>query len=274
MRKEISVESLEIADYNPREVRDPSILSALEKTVKTNGVIEPLLVRETENGKYEILDGGNRFLSAKQAGLKTLPCIVLNISRVDAMKTVAIIHSQVDDLTIEEKGKMVNRLLSEKVFKNADELADFIGFSKAEVYRWIAAAKVETSKPAKVPTPVKQQIATLPKTIATQVIEEVEELPEEGRRIVGKVLPEIKPRLEAVEKPTQAREILREEVMKRVESLSRDRRFILSKEYVFKIERGDVRIQVGDYYITVPRADFRAFVRELNAFFESMGDIL
>lgn len=273
MREEIPVESLEIADYNPREVRDPLILSALEKTAKTNGVIEPLLVRKTENGKYEVLDGGNRFLAAKRAGLKTLPCIVLNISRVDAMKTVAIIHSQVDDLTIEEKGKMVNRLLSEKVFKNVDEIAEFIGFSKAEVYRWIAAAKVETSKPAKVPATIKQQISTLPKTIATQVIREVEELPEEGRKIVGKVLPEIKPRLEAVE-PAQAREILREEVMKKLEPLSRDRRFILSKEYVFKIERGDVRIHAGDYYITVPRGDFRAFVRELNAFFEAVGDML
>ncbi|MEM2485446.1 MAG: ParB/RepB/Spo0J family partition protein [Candidatus Caldarchaeum sp.] len=274
MREEIPVEDLEIADYNPREVRDPAILAALEKTAKTNGVIEPLLVRKTADGKYEILDGGNRFLAAKQAGLKTLPCVVLNISRADAMKTVAIIHTQVDDLTIEEKGKMVNRLLSEKVFKNVDEIAEFIGFSKAEVYRWIAAAKVETSKPAKVPATIKQQISTLPKTIATQVIREVEELPEEGRRIVGKVLPEIKPKLETVETPAQAREILREEVMKKLEPLSRDRRFILSKEYVFKIERGDVRIQAGDYYITVPRGDFRAFVRELNAFFEAVGDIL
>lgn len=145
----IPVNKLVIADYNPRLSIDAQSIAELAENIKNIDVIDPLHVRPLDNGMYEIFDGGRRFRALQL--LKTedkAPCIIHKITREEAMRLTLSGHVLREDLTTEELGLFIKRLLKERVFRSAKEIAAFLGKSQqwvSDVMQAIKAIEAETT---------------------------------------------------------------------------------------------------------------------------------
>lgn len=92
---------------NPRRHYDARKLEELTASVKSKGVIEPIIVRPLKKGKaqYEIVAGERRFRAAAAAGLATIPAIVRELTDDDAYDFMLIENLQRDDLTEREEAE-------------------------------------------------------------------------------------------------------------------------------------------------------------------------
>ena len=77
----VAISDLSRNPYQPREMFDETKLEELSKSIKKNGIIQPIAVRpkKSEPGKYQIVAGERRWLAAQKAGLHEVPIIVLNL---------------------------------------------------------------------------------------------------------------------------------------------------------------------------------------------------
>jgi len=126
----ISKDKLFIPDYNPRIARDPEKIKSLAENIKQAGIAIPLVVRKTDNDKYEIIDGGERFLAGEQIGIDVYPCIIKNVSLIEAKKLALAINIERQELSDIEIAKAVKRLLLDGTFKTKKEAAVFLGWSE------------------------------------------------------------------------------------------------------------------------------------------------
>ena len=77
--KEIPVDKIIPNPYQPRKVFSSSALEELSKSIKEYGVLQPITVRQNQNG-YELVAGERRLRAAKMADLDTIPAIINNMS--------------------------------------------------------------------------------------------------------------------------------------------------------------------------------------------------
>src|SRR5210317_1324424 len=77
----VSISDLSRNPYQPREIFNETKLEELAKSIKKNGIIQPIAVRPKKNelGKYEIVAGERRWLAAQKAGLHEIPVTVLDL---------------------------------------------------------------------------------------------------------------------------------------------------------------------------------------------------
>ena len=89
----VSISDLSRNPYQPREIFNETKLEELTKSIKKNGVIQPIAVRPKKNelGKYEIVAGERRWLAAQKAGLHEIPVNVLDLTDVETLE-VAIVE--------------------------------------------------------------------------------------------------------------------------------------------------------------------------------------
>ena len=85
-------------DFNPKEMQD------LTDSIKANGILQPLTVRDLEDGKFELIAGERRLRSAREAGLETVPVYILSVEADVEMMEYALIENiqRVDLNPIEE----------------------------------------------------------------------------------------------------------------------------------------------------------------------------
>ena len=100
--------------YQPREAFNEASLEELAKSIKKNGIIQPIAVRPTKSeGKYEIVAGERRWLAAQKAGLHDIPVNVLDLSDVESLEVAIVENIQRDDLNPIEEAKGYKRLSEE-----------------------------------------------------------------------------------------------------------------------------------------------------------------
>ena len=101
--------------YQPRTRFDEDKINELSKSIKQNGLIQPIAVRndKTDPGRYEIVAGERRWLAAQKAGLNEVPVIVLNIDDQKSLEIAIVENVQRQDLNIIEEAKGYKRLIPE-----------------------------------------------------------------------------------------------------------------------------------------------------------------
>ena len=111
----ISISDLSRNPYQPRQHFSEEKLEELAKSIKKNGVIQPIAVRpnKSHNGKYEIVAGERRWLAAQRAGLHDIPVTILNLSDVESLEVAIVENIQRDDLNPVEEAKGYKRLNEE-----------------------------------------------------------------------------------------------------------------------------------------------------------------
>ena len=96
----ISVSRLEARAEQPRKNFDQQSLQALAESIRTHGVLQPLIVRESGNGFYQIVAGERRFRAAKLAGLTEVPVVVVTTDDLTTAQLALVENVQREDLKI------------------------------------------------------------------------------------------------------------------------------------------------------------------------------
>ena len=116
----------------PRKNFDKDALEELADSIAQNGVLQPILVREYGNGRYQIIAGERRFRASKIAGLTEIPAIILDKDDRKAAEIALIENIQREDLNPVEEA-MAFRALSEEYLLTQEELSLKVGKSRSAV---------------------------------------------------------------------------------------------------------------------------------------------
>ncbi|GMU75238.1 MAG: putative chromosome-partitioning protein ParB [Gammaproteobacteria bacterium] len=136
--RHIPVELLQRGEYQPRQDMDPAALEDLARSIKAQGLVQPIVVRplpaSTAAGevRYEIIAGERRWRAAQMAGLATVPAVVRQIPDSAVIAQALIENIQRENLNPLEEAQAVQRLIGEFQLTH-QEAADAIGRSRAAV---------------------------------------------------------------------------------------------------------------------------------------------
>ncbi len=180
--KLLPVERLRKSPYNPRIVHDHAKAKALLRSVKQEGIREPLLIwLNRRTGEYEVLDGSRRLWAAKESDLAEVPCIVLEMDEKTMKRTALTIHLTQEDLTPEEIVAFIERLVDEEEFKSVEDVCRYLGFSKQWYYELRKACKarerMDVGKSIPVSTLAVIEGAEIPAEKKLELIRELERTP-------------------------------------------------------------------------------------------------
>lgn len=129
----LSVEKLEPSGFQPRHYFDEEQLKALAGSIKSQGVLQPLLVREIEGQeKYEIIAGERRWRASQMAGLKEVPVIKLNLPDGKALEVALVENIQRSDLNPVDEAAGYLRLVNDFGYTHED-MARVTGKSRSHI---------------------------------------------------------------------------------------------------------------------------------------------
>jgi ParB family chromosome partitioning protein len=111
--KKLPINALKPGKYQPRKNIEPEALSELADSIRTQGVIQPVVVRPIENNQFEIIAGERRWRAAQLAELNYIPAIVREINDETAMVFALIENIQRRDLNVMEEATALNRMITE-----------------------------------------------------------------------------------------------------------------------------------------------------------------
>ena len=118
--------------YQPRTNMDETALTELADSIRTHGVVQPIVVRETPAGDYELIAGERRWRAAQMAGLDVIPSVVRRVADEIALAVGLIENIQRENLNPVEEANGLRRLLDEFGLTH-QQVADSIGRSRAAV---------------------------------------------------------------------------------------------------------------------------------------------
>ncbi len=130
--REIPIEQLQRGKYQPRIDINKQALAELGESIKSQGVIQPLLVRPVTKHQFEIIAGERRWRGAQIAGLKTVPAVIREIPDQTAMAVALIENMQRENLNAIEQAKGFQRLLEEFGLTH-QEVSEAVGYSRTTV---------------------------------------------------------------------------------------------------------------------------------------------
>jgi ParB family chromosome partitioning protein len=118
--------------YQPRRDFNPESLQELADSIAAQGVVQPIVVRPVEGGRYEIIAGERRWRASQQAGLDEIPAVIRDVPDQTAMAMALIENIQRDDLNPLEEANALHRLLNEFELTH-QEIAKAVGKSRTTV---------------------------------------------------------------------------------------------------------------------------------------------
>ena len=128
----VSIGDLNRNRYQPRTFFDEKKIEELSKSIKKNGIIQPIAVRPDKKGTYEIVAGERRWLAAQKAGFHEVPVIVLDLNNEQSLELAIIENIQREDLNTIEEAKGYERLMKEFNY-NHEKLSEFMGKSRSHI---------------------------------------------------------------------------------------------------------------------------------------------
>ena len=131
--------SVDLIDRNPFQTRsnfDEGKLTELAASILATGVVQPLIVRAGENGRYSLITGERRLLASRQAQLKTVPVIVREVSDLQTMEMTVVENLQRADLNPMEQARAYERL-SKEFHLTQEKMAERTGKDRASVSNFL-----------------------------------------------------------------------------------------------------------------------------------------
>ncbi|WP_219834675.1 nucleoid occlusion protein [Paenibacillus sp. R14(2021)] len=108
--KQLPLGEVDTSPYQPRTVFDDDRIDELSQTIRTHGVIQPIVVR-LRNGRYEIIAGERRYRAVKKLGLETIPAIIREFNDSQAASIALIENLQREGLTSIEEAVAYQKLI-------------------------------------------------------------------------------------------------------------------------------------------------------------------
>ena len=133
----LPIQAMQPGKYQPRTGMDPAKLTELAESIKAQGLIQPIVVREIGTGKdgqprYEIIAGERRWRAATQAGLSDVPVVLREVDDRAVIAMALIENIQREDLNPLEEAQALSRLIDEFSLTH-QQAAEAVGRSRAAV---------------------------------------------------------------------------------------------------------------------------------------------
>jgi len=128
----LPIEQLHPGKYQPRKDMSAEALDDLANSIKSQGIIQPIVVRPVSEHSYEIIAGERRWRAAQIAELDMVPCLIKNVPDEAAVAIALIENIQREDLNAMEEAIALERLLIEFELTH-QEVADAVGKSRTAV---------------------------------------------------------------------------------------------------------------------------------------------
>ena len=139
--------AVELIDRNPFQTRtnfDDAKLAELAISITASGVVQPIVVRKAENGRFTLITGERRLLASKKAGKATIPSIVREVSNVQAMEMTIVENLQRADLNPMEQAHAFQRL-SRDFHMTQEQMAERTGKDRASVANFLRLLRLPES---------------------------------------------------------------------------------------------------------------------------------
>lgn len=130
--KEIFAHHIEPNPFQPRQEFDMEDLKDLAQSIKENGVIQPITVRQIKPNQYQLVTGERRWRASRMIGLKKIPAIVKEYNDKQMMETALIENLQREDLNPLEEAQAYQRMLDE-FNMTQEEVSRKVGKSRSSV---------------------------------------------------------------------------------------------------------------------------------------------
>ncbi|HEY1101279.1 MAG TPA: ParB/RepB/Spo0J family partition protein [Myxococcota bacterium] len=186
----LPVETILPGDGQPRQKFDDVALAELAESIRSHGVIQPILVRKrpltpnaspSEGQQYEIIAGERRWRAAQKAGLKSIPVVVSDAAPDDTLTLALVENLQREDLNAIEEAEAFHRL-HEALGYTQQEIAEAVGKDRTTVANSLRLLKL--------PLPVRQQVLsgelTMGHARALLALDDPEEIEKLGREVVAR----------------------------------------------------------------------------------------
>lgn len=136
--------ALELIDPNPYQTRSrirEETLGELADSIRSSGVVQPVVLRAGPNGRFQLVAGERRWLASKRAGKATIPAVIRQISNEQAMEITIIENLQREDLNPMEQARAFERL-SRDFGLTQEQIASRTGKDRASVANFIRLLKL------------------------------------------------------------------------------------------------------------------------------------
>lgn len=138
---EIAIDQISTNPYQPRTVFEEEALQALSDSIKQLGLIQPITVRSTEDGKYQIISGERRYRAAKMAGLTHIPAYIRKADDQGMLEMAIVENIQRENLDAIEVALSFQRLIEECELTQ-EAMADRVGKKRATVTNYLRLLKL------------------------------------------------------------------------------------------------------------------------------------
>ena len=128
----LNIEQLQPGKYQPRTLMDESALASLAESIRAQGIMQPILVREVAPERYEIIAGERRWRAAQRAGLHEVPVLIREIPDESALAMALIENIQRENLNPLEEANGIKRLIDEFGMTH-ESAAQAVGRSRSAV---------------------------------------------------------------------------------------------------------------------------------------------
>lgn len=152
MQEELKLSDIRPNPHQPRTSFDEEALNDLAASIKSIGIVQPITVREVEEGKYEIIAGERRFRASKLAGLETIPAYIRKAGEDSVLELALIENIQREDLNAIEIAISYQRLLDECNLTQ-DALSERVGKKRTTISNYLRLLKL----PAQIQLAIKEK---------------------------------------------------------------------------------------------------------------------
>ena len=176
---EIDLSRIETNPFQPRTHFDQEALEELAESIRTQGIIQPITVRQLDSGTFQLISGERRFQASKKAGLETIPAYIRQANDQQMLEMALIENIQRENLNAIEIALSYQRLLSECNLKQ-EELGDRVGKKRTTVTNYLRLLKL----PPEIQVALRDNEISMGHARALISMESVEEQLEVFRRMV------------------------------------------------------------------------------------------
>lgn len=138
---EIGINLIDANPYQPRTIFDEETLNELALSIKEIGIIQPVTVREKENGRYQLISGERRLRASKIAGLQKLPAYIRKADDQNMLEMALVENIQREDLDAIEVAISYQRLI-EECSLTQENLSKRVGKKRATVTNYLRLLKL------------------------------------------------------------------------------------------------------------------------------------
>ncbi|HEY7648875.1 MAG TPA: ParB/RepB/Spo0J family partition protein [Methylomirabilota bacterium] len=129
---EIPVDQIEVNPRQPRKDFDPTALDELARSLRTTGMLQPVVVRRSLDGRWQLIAGERRWRAARQAGLDRIPAVVREATDAESLELALVENLLREDLNPLEEAEAYQQILTEFGWTQ-EQLAQRVGKDRSTI---------------------------------------------------------------------------------------------------------------------------------------------